>query len=248
MILLADADILLYQAASKNQEDYRWDQETGSTYLYPLEDAIATLDKDIADLMKKTKTKEALFALSSSPNFRYNVLPTYKHNRKDVAKPLHLQDLREYLFSNYSCKVKPTLEGDDVMGILMTKYPGKYLCSSIDKDMKQIPGKHYNWKNEEFFEVTEELGDWWFYRQVLTGDPGDGYCGCPGIGPKKAERLLTTTEGTTYYVGWQWDVIVKAYESKGLTEEDALIQARVARICRASDWNFKKHEVILWKP
>ena len=244
MILLADADILVYQAASKNQEDYKWDSETDSTFLYPLEDAIKTLDSDIANLMKVTKCTEAVFALSSSPNFRYSVLPSYKHNRKDTAKPIHLQELREYLQANYPCKIKPQLEGDDVMGILATKHKGKYLIATIDKDLKQIPGKHYNWKHEEFFEISEEAGDWWFYRQTLTGDPGDGYSGCPGIGGVKAEKILSFHTDPKVI----WQDIVLAYESKGLTEADALQQARVARILRASDYDFKLKQPILWSP
>lgn len=245
MILLADADILIYQAASKNQQSYKWDTETTSIHVEELETAIATLDNDISNLMKVTKTKEVLMALSSSPNFRYDVLPSYKHNRKGVDKPVLLQQLRDYLLATYPYKVMPTLEGDDILGIMMTKYPGKYLCATIDKDLKQIPGKHYNWYGSgKFFEVTEELGDWWFYRQVLTGDPGDGYCGCPGIGAKKAEAILSIKTDPKII----WKDIVSTYESKGLTEADALQQARVARICRVSEWNFEEHKVRLWTP
>src|SRR5690606_15306825 len=92
-------------------------------------------------------------------------------------------------------------------------------------------------------EVSEEEADRYFYMQVLTGDPTDGYSGCPGIGPKRAERLL---DG----VGLEdmWSVIVETYEAKGLTEEDALQQARVARILRKNDYDFKNKSPMLWAP
>ena len=256
MILLADADILIYQAASKNQEGYKWDKEEGieSLYVAPLEDAIRTLDKDIAELLKATKTKECLMALSSSPNFRYSVLPSYKHNRKDVQKPVHLQALREYLIATYPYKVKPQLEGDDVLGIMSTWKPNKYLVATIDKDLRQIPGKHYNWNTEEFFEVQEKDGDRWFFMQCLTGDPGDGYKGCPGIGKAKASKILQEVdEDTSLWATdeeWRvavWRAIVKQYMLKGLHEEDALQQARVAIILRASDYDFKNNKVKLWE-
>lgn len=255
MILLADADILVYQAASKCQENFKWDDEVTSVYVDDLDYAKEVLDKDIANLMRATKTVTVLMALSSSPNFRYEVLPTYKHNRKDIEKPVLLQDLRNYLLETYPCKVKPRLEGDDVIGIMATKYPEKYLIASIDKDLKQIKGKHYNWRTEEFFEVTEHEGDFWFYYQTLVGDPGDGYSGCPGIGKVKALKILNTTiEACTPWANDKeratalWNAVKGAYISKDLTEEDALVQARVARILRHTDWDFKKHEVILWKP
>jgi len=255
MILLADADILVYQAASKNQEGYRWGEDIESLYVSPIEDAIKTLDDDIANLLKVTKTTELLLAFSSSPNFRYSVLPTYKHNRKDVAKPIHLQALRDYALATYPSKVKPQLEGDDVMGILMTLHPNKYLCASIDKDMKQIPGKHYNWKHEEFFEVSEQEGDLWFFKQVLMGDPGDGYGGCPGIGKAKVEKIIKDIlDEHTPWAGREtlnkdlWCTVVKHYMLKGLHEEDALQQARVARILRSTEWDSKNHKHKLWEP
>jgi len=45
-----------------------------------------------------------------------------------------------------------------------------------------------------------------------------------------------------------WSAVVDAYESKGLTEEDAVMQARMARILRAEDWDFGKKAPRLWCP
>jgi len=48
--------------------------------------------------------------------------------------------------------------------------------------------------------------------------------------------------------GATWPSVVEAYKKAKLTEEDALMNARCARILRASDWDFKKEEVKLWTP
>lgn len=86
----------------------------------------------------------------------------------------------------------------------------------------------------------------YFFMQVLTGDPTDGYKGCPGIGPKRAEKIL---EGVNVLDEKEaWRAVVGAYASKGLTEEEALQQARVARILRHTDYDLEKEEVILWEP
>jgi DNA polymerase-1 len=179
------------------------------------------------------------------------VLPSYKHNRVGLEKPALYHQLKEYLVANFTTKEKEGLEGDDVMGILATRWPGHFILATIDKDLQQIPGELYNWNTEIFKNITEGEADRYFYKQVLMGDNCDGYTGCPGIGPKKAEALLMYVYAQ--YIGEPppsayWEEIIKVYESKGLTEADALQQARVARILRASDYDFKTKEIKLWTP
>ena len=94
------------------------------------------------------------------------------------------------------------------MGILATKSPGCYVLASIDKDLKQIPGIHYNWQKELVTDVNLLEADYWFYFQVLTGDSADGYAGCPGIGVKRARIVLeNATENP-------WAYVVAAFASK----------------------------------
>jgi DNA polymerase-1 len=45
-----------------------------------------------------------------------------------------------------------------------------------------------------------------------------------------------------------WDIILMAYGSKGLTEDDAILQARMAHILRATSYNFKTKKIRLWQP
>jgi DNA polymerase-1 len=81
-------------------------------------------------------------------------------------------------------------------------------------------------------------------KQTLTGDPTDGYGGCPGVGKAKVAKALTKkTEDQTL-----WELVVQQYVSKGLTEADALVQAQVARICRADDYDFINKRPIPWHP
>lgn len=237
--LLVDADIVCFQFASVNEVEYQWDDVVSSKVI-DLDKAIEEMELFIQALKKELKVKDITFCFTSSPNWRYDVLPTYKSNRRE--KPLLFYKLKDYLLEEYSCKTKPMLEADDVMGILATISPGKYIIASIDKDLKQIPGQHYNWRTGELTEVSLEEADRFFYEQVLTGDPTDGYKGCPGIGPKRAARILDEAGDNP------WPAIVEVYESKGLTEEDALVQARVARILRKSDYDFKAQKPKLWVP
>ena len=71
----------------------------------------------------------------------------------------------------------------------------------------------------------------------------DGFKGLPGVGPVAATKILMGLKRVQL-----WPAVVAAYEEKGLTEEDALVQARVSRILRTTDFNFKSKSVKLWTP
>jgi len=45
-----------------------------------------------------------------------------------------------------------------------------------------------------------------------------------------------------------WSLVENHYLKKGLTKEDALLQARLARILRWSDWDEEKSIIKLWEP
>ena len=244
MTLLIDGDILLYRMGYVNQDVIEWEADCTSEFT-DIEKAKKDFDRFVKLLMKDTKATDYIICLSGSNNFRYRVEPTYKHNRKESSKPILYTKLKEYVLEAYAdkLKIKDDLEADDVMGIMATMKPNKYIIATIDKDLKQIPSKHYNWNEGVLFEVTKESGDYYFYTQVLTGDPTDGYSGCKGIGAVGARKILEAVDDGNY-----WVAIVEAYESKGYTEEDAIKQARLARILRASDYDFKNKKVRLWTP
>jgi DNA polymerase-1 len=240
-VLLIDGDLLLHRFSNSNETVYQWDEVTTSQVLN-LEQAYHDLTSMIDEIKEATHCDDYLLCLSpDQPCFRYDVLPSYKHNRQNKPKPPLLKPLKERAIETLPCKTKPKLEADDVLGIMSTMKPGQYIIASLDKDLNQIPGSHYNWKKDDLYEVSQEEADLFFYTQVLTGDSVDGYSGCPNIGKKKAEYILKNADE-------YWPAIVSTYESKGLTEDDALVQARVARILRNCDYDFKKKEVVLWIP
>jgi DNA polymerase I len=241
--LLVDADIIAYQAGTTVERNTQW-----STFLWTrhadFDEAVALLDNQIEELRVLTEADRVILALTDDTNFRKAVLPSYKANRASTPKPVVHAALREYVHEKYETFQRPGLEGDDVLGILhtRTKEPGEEtILWSIDKDMLQIPGKH--WRENGLITVTKDQGDYLHATQTLTGDTVDGYSGCPGVGPVKADKLLEGLHPDNY-----WKAIVTAYEKAGLTEADALTQARVARICQASDYDFIKREVKLWTP
>lgn len=241
-IALIDADVNAFASAVAVEKSIDWGD--GIWTLHADEDEGRRIfTTSIDKIMEKVEADKVILAFSGKQNWRKEVLPTYKANRADVRQPLIRRALTEWAKGEYECFVRPTLEGDDVLGILATKErKGKdeYIICTIDKDLKTIPGLHYNTKHDVQFEVTVEEADRWHLTQTLIGDATDGYPGCPGIGPVAAKKILDKD--------CSWAAVVAAYEKAGFGEEEALVQARVARICRAEDYNFKTKTVKLWTP
>ena len=132
----------------------------------------------------------------------------------------------------------PTLEADDALGIYATLYPDNIICSP-DKDMKQIPGKVYDL--EIVHEITPQEGMQWHYIQTLAGDQTDGYSGVPGLGVKRSAALFERD-------GYSWQTIVNAFAEKGLGEDVALQNARLAKILTCDDYDLEHKRPILWTP
>src|SRR5574337_84889 len=249
--LLLDGDLILYRNAVACEREVKWDEENWVLWCNE-ENAWSNIQASIEHVQTQLKADRTILVFTEGKSFRYQLTPDYKANRKDTRKPLGYSALVERAKCAYEWKSFPNLEADDVMGILSTK-PGKdrRIIVSDDKDLATIPGLLY--RQGELIEITEDEADYWHLYQTLIGDTADGYPGCPGIGVKTAEKVLKEVpeeevDPYSTYQAWAWKTVVKTFEKKGLTESDALLQARLARILRWADWDNEEKKPILWKP
>lgn len=249
-IALIDGDIVIYQAACKAETEIDWSDGDTVSITGSKPETRDSIDSMVRSLKRAVKADRVLLVFSDTENFRKSVYPNYKSNRKDKRKPVTFGYGKGYAKEHYDHMTREGLEADDCLAILATGEVAGFLADkvvcSIDKDMRTFPCKLYNWmkQDEGVVEVTEADANRAFYMQILTGDSVDGYPGCPGIGPKRAERLLTDANT----MAEAWPIIVTAYQKAGLDEIDAVIQARCARILRASDYDFNTKKPILWNP
>ena len=242
MFLACDADILLYKSMTIAEQEIDWGDDIWTLYA-DLKDAKQAFNFQLNKIRQELDVDDYVCCLSDhTHNFRKDVDPTYKSHRKGTRKPVGYVALSEWVEEHFKTLRKPSLEGDDVMGILATKPEniGKCIIVSDDKDLKSIPGKLYRPTAGEKLDVTEADADRFFLTQVLTGDPADGYKGLAGVGPKKAETILGSRP--------TWGSVEQAYIKAGMTKDDAIQQARLARILRWSDWDESKGELIIWHP
>jgi len=244
--LLVDGSVLIYRIASALEEATEWEFDFWTLHCdFAL--AKKTLVQTIEYYKENLKCKRVTIALDDKNNFRNKIFPEYKSNRKKTRKPIVHKPLKEYIKTQYECLSYPTLEGDDVLGILATseEHFNNCIVLSSDKDMRTIPGLHHFIHDSSTELVDEKTANYNFMYQTLKGDLTDNYPGCPGVGGVKAERALAKCNKD---LPSMWEAVVAEYVRANLKEDDALTQARLARILRVSDWDNKKNKPKLWSP
>ena len=236
MSLLIDADYIVYKCAAAAEIDIDFGNDV-IVVQSKFSDAYKMVERDLYHIARDLGIfDDFILFFSDSVNFRKTIYPEYKGHR-NRKKPCGYRRIIEALKKEYPVITMETLEADDALGIYATKEPGHIICSP-DKDMRQIPGELYDF-NDAVTTITEEEGDRWHLIQTLAGDQTDGYSGVPGYGIKRAEALFETD-------GYTWETVVKAFEEKDLTEDDAIRNARLARILRNTDYDFRTRQPILW--
>ncbi len=241
--LLIDGDQFLFKATVALEREVQWDDQNHVLYSNANECWI-NLNGMLQRIFERFDTTDHVLCFSGAlPYFRHDLFPEYKPGRS--RKPLCYARMRQMVEKDFNVLTMDGLEADDIMGILATKPEGfpqtHKIIVSQDKDMKSIPGTL--WDGVDLISVTEEEADLFHLTQTLTGDKTDGYSGCPGVGPVKADSILHANAGPP-----RWKRVVATYEKAGLTEADALLQARLARILRWSDWDSERKKPILWTP
>ena len=246
--LLIDGDLIAYRAACACEQEVEWSEEVW-TLSCDLQEVKKAIVDSINSLQKTLKGGTVLVCFSCRKgNWRKNLNPAYKANRAGKRKPMGWSALLDWTRdpAEFPFKVveRPLLEADDCMGIMATRPGSNCIIVSDDKDFLCIPGKFYRIgrgdREGEMFTSSKEEADKFFLLQTLMGDPTDGYKGCTGVGERKANAILDK--------GAHWGSVLEAYTKAGQTPEDALLNARMARILRWEDYNRETQEPILWTP
>jgi hypothetical protein len=211
----------------------------------PVSHALHNVSLTITSIKENLGVDDYVVHLSGTTNFR-NGLATirpYKGNRDKAHKPVHGPAIREYVLANHPHVVSADEEADDVIGYMhyarFLEDPESSIICSMDKDLNMIPGHHYNFYKKERSYVTPEQADYNFYKQLLTGDTTDNIQGCPGIGHKKAERLLAGLEGDPQMM---FEVCQQAYDQHYKCDATAQVLEN-ARLL----W-IRRKEKEIWQP
>ena len=191
MLVILDGDTVAFAcAASAEDAEAPWV-------------ATSRAQQMIENILLANETNNIEVWLSGPENFRYKVYPEYKANRIGAYRPKWEKAVKNYLVEKWHANWSQGVEADDMVGRRLIEIGTNGVLAGIDKDLDQIYGWHYNWpltrKGEVIREarryyVTPEMGDRWFWMQLLMGDSTDNIPGLKGIGPKKAEAAFKNCE------------------------------------------------------
>jgi hypothetical protein len=212
-------------------DDYDWDvrDEIFSKYecfedptvMETFDYAMSFFNLSILRLYKHTNEPKTKYIFTTTISKREELLktqlyPEYKNNRKN--KPVFYYALRQWFLdkvfygglsikANYRNILMPKYEADDVIATvaLELKNRNEQVCiASIDKDLDQIPGLHYNLTTQEFYEVSLEDACYKHYYLAMHGDRGDNvpgiYAHCKDL---HGEEVAVKMKNPSYITRWK---------------------------------------------
>lgn len=225
MFALLDGDIITYRCGFAAQHThYKWDGEVFESWsdfkafadmneltkeeieeglereliVEPVANALSNVRSVVTTILDEMQSNKYKVFLSTGNNYRGEVstIKKYKANREGAPKPEHYDAIHQYLLEHYDTVKLESIEADDAMALCQTK--SSVICS-LDKDMLQVPGFHYNWVRDEKIIIRPEIGTRKLFMQVLTGDPTDNIPGIYGIGQVRARKLLADVHPACMY-------------------------------------------------
>lgn len=176
---------------------------------------------------------KVVVVFSDSKNFRYEIYPEYKANRRNKEEPINLKRLKKKIKAEHL--VVPNTEADDVC-----YYYGHqgHMVASLDKDvLYSVPlSFDYYPSRRNINKNSDEEINKFVLLQTLMGDSTDNIKGLPRVGISTAEKMLRECNN--------FDDVVKKYKTKGLGYEEALLTRRLVGLDQWSpDGGIK-----LWEP
>lgn len=212
---LVDADSIVYRSgfAADSQFKNEWlEANPGTKYSDPEVKAAVKAYQDSLDythiaLANAKHTLQIIAGmfdeqrmrvfLTGKGNYREQVasIQQYKGNRDPTHKPKYYKELRQYLVDIWEAEIVDGMEADDALSIVQWEAKDKStIIVSIDKDLRNTPGHHWNQNKHEYTYVTLAEANLNFWKQVGMGDGTDNIPGLKGVGIKTVEKWAEAAE------------------------------------------------------
>ena len=146
-------------------------------------------------------------------NYRKKIYPLYKANRPK-EKPAFLQEIIEYVKKELPITTASLMETDDLVAKYL-EYYGKdnSFIISIDKDYRQFECTIYNYRRDEWEQISKDEATFNLNEQMIIGDTADNVNFCKGFGKAWVKKNLV---GKNEYAQRRavYSVFKKLYKSK----------------------------------
>lgn len=169
---------------------------------------LGDLDTFIESIFFNTRAAQYVGFIQGPDNFRKKMFPTYKATRPPVPdwfierKPVILDRVVNHWKFEYT---KDGFEADDAVAsvALIEQEKGNTpIVCAIDKDLQQIPGEHFNYKQATTYKVLSPDATMSICMQLLCGDTTDNIPNViKGFGPVRAEKYLNEEVLNKGYLG-----------------------------------------------
>lgn len=212
MIALIDADSIMWIIAYNNKDNGE-------------EQVLAACDNFLRDILTLTGSDKYVGVFSDKENFRYeryNYRP-YKGQRPEKPEWCIMWErtIKDHFIQKHGFVQASYMEADDVcVGgacLLNEQAAEPWVICSPDKDLRQIPGRFYDYRKQDegvpvFEKVEPEVANHNFWMSILTGDKTDNIAGVPGLGEVKAKALLATAMDQMQYQSLVRGAFVKYFD------------------------------------
>lgn len=181
ILTLIDADSIMYATCFHCAKD----DENSNNFNYYIDNFYERLDK----ILLATKADKYMLFITNGPSFR-TIGSNYKKDRKSKEPPKFITELKKVAVEEGAYYVE-YLEADDLMAIADHRYSSSYniILAHIDSDLNQIIGRHYNYRKDEFYDLSEKDVARYTARLLLTGSHNN-VGGLPECGEKTADKYL----------------------------------------------------------
>ena len=201
----------------------------------PIEFCLSTVKRMVKNIVEKSGSSTYTVVLSGADNFRVSAatIQGYKANRIGTDKPLHYEAIRTYITDVLQNITVDGEEADDYLSYRCVSH--NETIATIDKDLDNTKGWHYNWNKDALYYVDARTADSNFWVQVLTGDPTDNIAGLYKLtGSKASKAMKLEVEGCYDYKAMRKVVLetyTRAFEKLANTMDvDYITDAELHRI------------------
>lgn len=220
-IAVLDMDSIAYAIASPNKipkgDDFERDEKGRFLYIDKTEDEIiANAELVMKNILKNCLAENYIGFIKgkNTGKYRYAIKSDYKFNRSGEV-PSWWDFTYKLLLEKYNIFNVDNYEVDDIVNIFRLKTPNSFIVA-CDKDLLNLPGVHYNWRNSNWQANTVEEASYYFWKDMITGQNGDGIKGIPKKGEVFAKKYLEE-ENPSEYPYLVYDLYIKSM-SNGISE------------------------------
>lgn len=224
-IVLFDADSVLHFVLYSGKDELgNKNPEYGEQDLEMLQGKLTEYVLKVLNNIEKYFDILSLYIfIKGKNNFRKQLYPEYKANRKEV-NPL-INKLYDYFKIAHQAIESENAESEDYVYTLSKKIDNNGIIVSNDHDLDEIPGIHYMYKKDVWKKVSIQEARMAKYQKLIVSESGDNVNLAKGLGIKHFEKFYNSNM-TNEEIEAQ---LLKSYTKVWKTEELAKEKLELAK-------------------